>query len=189
MVVHHYGTKTAPHGVEWQRAMRALGQEPNRTHQMDATPTRTEKREFIYRCGCKDHALTARRHNKVARAESSYACNLCGKHLVFVRGPSTPQVGISPVRPVTPTAPAQPWRRNPAPASPPPPRKTPSSPQASAAAGRAEDPAHADSTPTEKQLAFARTMALRHNLSIPPAALASKRSLSEWISSLTEAPR
>lgn len=189
MVVHFYGPKAAPHGVEWQRAMRALGQEPSRTHQMQVTPARTEKREFLYRCACKDHSLTARRHNKIVRAQANYRCNLCGKRLVFVRGPDTPQTSIVPVRPVPSAAPARDWPHRLPPVAPSAPQKTPSTPQAGPLVSRKEDPAPTDSTPTEKQLAFARTLALRHNLSIPPAALASKRSLSEWISSLTGSPR
>ncbi|HDS1118236.1 TPA: SprT family protein, partial [Pluralibacter gergoviae] len=37
---------------------------------------------FAYRCGCQQHRLTVRRHNRVLRGEAVYRCLRCGEPLV-----------------------------------------------------------------------------------------------------------
>ena len=71
------------HGAEWQSVMRALGAEPRATARYDLTglPVRRQRR-FAYRCGCRSHALTTCRHNRVQRGEARYHCRRCGQRLV-----------------------------------------------------------------------------------------------------------
>lgn len=206
LVLYYFKKGCEPHGVEWQRVMRSLGVEPTRTHDMAVTPTRVEPAAYLYRCACKDHMLTARRHNKVMARKSDYGCQMCGKRLVFIRGPEgyqppspKPLAVRSPparrpssappspfARPTPSTAPRQqpPARPSSTPASPP--ARSPSSAPGSAPA--ASTPAPMSGPPTEKQLTFARDLALRFKVSIPPAALVDKKSLSNWIAQFV-APR
>lgn len=76
--------RVRPHGVEWQRVMQALGAEPRATGDYDLSgiPVRRQRR-FPYRCNCRTHQLTTRRHNLVYRGEAAYLCRNCRTALVF----------------------------------------------------------------------------------------------------------
>ena len=72
--------KTAPHGKEWRWMMETILDVPaQRTHCFDisALPRKT----FLYRCACRQHHLTIRRHNKTQRGETEYRCTQCGQPL------------------------------------------------------------------------------------------------------------
>lgn len=71
--------KVKPHGREWQHIMQSVFKLTPRTrHRLDTakvSPT------FGYRCGCRDHQLTLRRHNKIMRAQQRYLCLHCNQEL------------------------------------------------------------------------------------------------------------
>lgn len=77
--------RVRPHGVEWKSVMAAFGVDSRVTSNFDleGVPQR-QMRQFLYRCGCKDHSLSVRRHNKVHRREASYRCRHCGEVLAPV---------------------------------------------------------------------------------------------------------
>lgn len=80
LVWKHFG-RVAPHGKEWKWMMECvLGVPARRTHQFELGSVR--KNTFPYRCGCQQHQLTVRRHNRVMRGEATYRCVHCGQPLV-----------------------------------------------------------------------------------------------------------
>lgn len=87
-VAHHlvaqlYGSRRVkPHGPEWRAVMEAFGVEPSRCHDYDLEQVSVRRqRRFRYRCGCREHQLSATRHNRILRGEQSYQCRSCGKIL------------------------------------------------------------------------------------------------------------
>lgn len=82
LLVHQLYGKVAPHGKQWQHMMlKVFGVMPERTHKLDVSKVQGE--QFLYRCGCQQHALTIRRHNKILRG-ASYRCRQCGEALVAI---------------------------------------------------------------------------------------------------------
>ncbi len=80
LVWKHFG-RVAPHGKEWKWMMESvLGVPARRTHRFELDSVR--KNTFPYRCGCQQHQLTVRRHNRVLRGEAIYRCVHCGQPLV-----------------------------------------------------------------------------------------------------------
>ncbi len=81
--------KVRPHGNEWKAVMNAFGVDSRATSTFDleGIPTRRQQ-QVDYRCGCKEHQLGIRRHNKVSRGEANYLCRYCGEVLRFV-GPGS----------------------------------------------------------------------------------------------------
>lgn len=76
LVWKHFG-RVAPHGKEWKWMMESILDVPaQRTHKFEIESVRS--RSFPYRCGCQQHQLTVRRHNRVVRGESEYRCVRCG---------------------------------------------------------------------------------------------------------------
>ncbi|MBY6018775.1 SprT family zinc-dependent metalloprotease [Halomonas denitrificans] len=79
LVWHSFG-KVAPHGRQWQAMMRdVFGLEPHTRHLFDVS--NVAPRTVAYRCQCRDHNLTIRRHNKVQRGQTRYLCRHCGSAL------------------------------------------------------------------------------------------------------------
>ncbi|MBT9430989.1 SprT family zinc-dependent metalloprotease [Candidatus Sodalis endolongispinus] len=77
LLVYRQFGRVAPHGREWRWMMMTVLQTPaRRTHEFDSAAVR--KSIFPYRCGCQQHALTVRRHNRVIRGETQYRCRRCG---------------------------------------------------------------------------------------------------------------
>ena len=68
-----------PHGREWQYVMRTLfGVEPARTHCYDMSNCNVRRqRRWIYRCDCREHAITTVLHKKIASGRSTYRCACC----------------------------------------------------------------------------------------------------------------
>ena len=78
-----FGDRIRPHGREWSDVMRFFGAEPRRCHEFDIARAAVRKqRRYPYRCGCREHALSTTRHNRVRRGEQSYRCRHCGQKLL-----------------------------------------------------------------------------------------------------------
>ena len=73
-----------PHGEEWQAVMVAFDAEPTVTGNYDLSgiPQRRQRR-FNYRCDCRQHELSTRRHNKVINGNSNYLCRYCRGRLNY----------------------------------------------------------------------------------------------------------
>ena len=84
-VAQHHGLDgVKPHGPEWQAVMTAFGLEPSRCHEFDLSRVTTRRqRRFRYRCACREHELSATRHNRILRGEQCYSCRNCGEVLVL----------------------------------------------------------------------------------------------------------
>lgn len=82
-LVHHLegGHRMRPHGHEWRTVMRRLfGLAPHVTHRFDTA--RASPAPYRYRCACREHAFTARRH-ALARQGRAYRCRHCAETLVY----------------------------------------------------------------------------------------------------------
>ncbi|WP_456417805.1 SprT family zinc-dependent metalloprotease [Thiolapillus sp.] len=76
------GNRTRPHGREWRELMQAFGREPSRCHQYSLKNVQLRKqRRFAYACACRQHHLSATRHNRVAHHGMKYRCTACGEVL------------------------------------------------------------------------------------------------------------
>lgn len=77
-----HGRRVRPHGRQWRAVMHAFGVDDAATFRCDMSgiPRRCERR-YAYRCACRDHRLTARRHNSVRRRVARYVCKYCGGEL------------------------------------------------------------------------------------------------------------
>lgn len=87
VVMSLYGRKARPHGREWRSVMGLFGAEPARCHQYDTS--RSVARHHVrypYRCGCREHQLTAIRRRRMA-AGQQYYCRGCGEPLQPVDHP------------------------------------------------------------------------------------------------------
>ncbi|PMR70062.1 SprT family zinc-dependent metalloprotease [Halomonas heilongjiangensis] len=84
------GHLARPHGREWQTVMRRLfGLEPRTTHRFDTH--RASPAPHRYRCACREHGFTARRH-ALARRGHRYRCRHCAQTLVYL-GLAMPENG------------------------------------------------------------------------------------------------
>ncbi|NMH65845.1 SprT family zinc-dependent metalloprotease [Shewanella salipaludis] len=84
LLCHRLYGRVKPHGREWQTLMLELFQQtPSTTHSFSTasvTPTGVS-----YLCDCGELKLSIRRHNKVLRGQSHYACRRCGQRLQQAR--------------------------------------------------------------------------------------------------------
>lgn len=89
-VVHHaYGARVKPHGWQWQTVMRQMfALAPRVTHRFDTS--QASPAPFVYRCDCREHRFSARRHGNALRG-THYRCRYCKVWLEFVgkRGDDT----------------------------------------------------------------------------------------------------
>lgn len=79
-----HGFRIRPHGPEWAAIMRLFDAVADRCHNFSVQnlPLR-RMRYFAYRCGCRDHRLSAVRHNR-HQAGVRYLCRACGAPLLPV---------------------------------------------------------------------------------------------------------
>lgn len=190
-----HGRAASAHGLEWQRMMRLIGQEPRRCHSFDTSNSAVSKQTYRYLCGCREHMLSARKHG-TARSRG-YSCRRCGQPLKYAPGGSgAPMPGSvpRPLAPVTPRASMSPpvaprfvtAGRPPSPPSvrPPPVRPpTPVSPPvARPAVGPATAPVSGLRPPSVAMVRFAQDLALKLGQSVPAAVLASFDQTSAFIS-------
>ncbi|MBZ9559260.1 MULTISPECIES: SprT-like domain-containing protein [unclassified Modicisalibacter] len=80
-LVHHLegGERVRPHGHEWRSVMRRLyGLEPSATHRFDTR--RASPAPHRYRCACRDHHFSQRRHAR-ALGGQRYYCRHCRQQL------------------------------------------------------------------------------------------------------------
>ena len=62
--------------------MQLFGADSSRCHDYDTSHAGTRHlTRYAYRCGCREHALTSIRHNRIL-AGQVYYCRACGKALV-----------------------------------------------------------------------------------------------------------
>lgn len=86
-IVHGF-TNIRPHGPEWRQIMQFFGADTRATCQYDLEGLPVRKyRQFQYRCACREHALTSRRHNRIERKQARYFCKYCGGGLAYI-GPA-----------------------------------------------------------------------------------------------------
>lgn len=76
--------KVRAHGPEWRELAAMFGASTKATCTFDlaGVPVRTQRR-FAYRCDCKTHALTTRRHNQIGRGHTRYFCKTCRGELRY----------------------------------------------------------------------------------------------------------
>jgi SprT protein len=80
----NYGGKIRPHGKHWQTIMRLFGADVKRCHDYDVSATKSRQyRLFDYQCDCKQHSLTAIRHNRILKGQL-YHCRNCHQPLIPV---------------------------------------------------------------------------------------------------------
>jgi SprT protein len=69
---HVYGTSIRPHGIEWKKVMRVIGQEPNRCHSFEVVT------RYRYFCKCSDRIfLTTQKHNRMQTRKTVFYCKNC----------------------------------------------------------------------------------------------------------------
>lgn len=74
--------KVKPHGKEWQAIMQEVFKRPpHTTHSFDIKAVSGKR--YSYQCGCTEHQLTVRRHNKI-RKGAQYLCKQCRQMLTPV---------------------------------------------------------------------------------------------------------
>ena len=73
-----------PHGAQWRAVMHAMGVDPRVTagYDLAGIPVRRQRR-FVYRCLCREHRLSACRHNRIRRGAMRYSCRSCDGELIY----------------------------------------------------------------------------------------------------------
>ncbi len=87
--VAHYGIharfglrRVKPHGVEWRELVTALGGTPKATYRQYTAeiPVRRQRR-YTYYCDCRQHEVSATRHNRMQARQAQYRCRFCNGDL------------------------------------------------------------------------------------------------------------
>lgn len=79
----HFGARIRPHGREWQAVMQLFGLPAERCHHYDTANSQLrQQKRFVYKCACKEHQLSAIRHNRSLRG-TAYKCLRCQQELTW----------------------------------------------------------------------------------------------------------
>lgn len=80
-----YGLKNIkPHGREWKEIMQLFGANASVTANYDLSGIPLKKRTlYSYQCNCREHQLSAIRHNRIKNNRSHYYCSYCKSGLRF----------------------------------------------------------------------------------------------------------
>ncbi|MEZ5556672.1 SprT-like domain-containing protein [Haliea sp.] len=81
--VHYPNRRLKPHGPQWRRMMQLFGVPPKVTFDLalDGVPMRRQQRH-PYHCGCREHAVSTVRHNRMREGRARYLCRYCKGALV-----------------------------------------------------------------------------------------------------------
>ncbi|OOF85903.1 SprT family zinc-dependent metalloprotease [Rodentibacter ratti] len=83
LIVYQVFGRVKPHGREWQGVMNEVFHLPADTcHQFDVQ--NVQGKTFEYRCSCRTHSLSVRRHNRILKEGVEYLCRKCKGKLVFI---------------------------------------------------------------------------------------------------------
>jgi SprT protein len=74
---HIHGEAIEPHGPEWQVVMLTLGVQPDRTHSLDVTNSRTTPKIYGYVCSCNGNNWLSQLQHKRSLAGAVYTCRQC----------------------------------------------------------------------------------------------------------------
>jgi SprT protein len=76
--------RVRPHGAQWRGVMQAMGVDTLVTANYDLAgiPVRRQRR-YVYHCVCRDHRLSACRHNRIHRGAMRYSCRSCNSELIY----------------------------------------------------------------------------------------------------------
>ena len=79
-----YGPTIRPHGEEWREIMAFFGADTSRCHDFPVNAKNGRRmRYFDYRCGCREHRLSAIRHHRSLEG-TEYLCRRCGSPLRLI---------------------------------------------------------------------------------------------------------
>ena len=80
-----YGLKNIkPHGKEWKAIMQAFDADAAVTANYDLSGIPLKRRSlYTYQCRCREHQLSAIRHNKIKKRRKQYCCNFCKQILQY----------------------------------------------------------------------------------------------------------
>jgi SprT protein len=77
-----FGRRIKPHGKEWKSVMGLFNADTRRCHSYPvSTVRRRQITRYRYVCGCRTHQLSAIRHNRISRGQTSYSCIHCNQTL------------------------------------------------------------------------------------------------------------
>lgn len=73
-----YGPAITHHGKEWKSVMAAMGLRVEVKHRFNVENTLRTSKIFKYKCNCKEHLFTLRRHNSILKKKFvKIFCNVC----------------------------------------------------------------------------------------------------------------
>lgn len=78
------GGRCDHHGKLWKSIMSCLfGIDPKRCHNLDTSSVRRKMRRAIYKCGCMEHQVSMRMHNKAVKFNNYLTCTKCHDKVKF----------------------------------------------------------------------------------------------------------
>lgn len=84
LAIEMYGNKIAHHGKEWKSVMSALGLRVEVKHKFNVENTLRTSKIFKYKCNCKEHLFTLRKHNSTLKKKyTKLICNVCKGDVVY----------------------------------------------------------------------------------------------------------
>lgn len=84
LAIELYGQSIAHHGREWKTVMAALGLRVEVKHKFNVENTLRTSKIFKYKCNCKEHLFTLRKHNSTLKKRNvKLICNICKGDVVY----------------------------------------------------------------------------------------------------------